>query len=101
MCSEHRRHRWFFLRFPLALVFIGVITLILMLLWNALLPAILGVSVITYWQALGLFILSKILFSGFGRGPHAFYYRYYMHRKFGKEWNRPGEGNPGENVPQA
>ena len=35
-----------------------------MTLWNALLPAILGVSTISFWQALGLLILSRILFGG-------------------------------------
>jgi hypothetical protein len=38
-----------------------------MLLWNALLPDILFVNTITFWQALGIFLLCKILF-GFGRG---------------------------------
>lgn len=43
-----------------------------MLLWNALLPAVLGVSAITFWQALGILVLSKILFGGFhgGHGHH-------------------------------
>ncbi len=39
---------------------------IVMLLWNALLPEIIGVNTITYWQAIGILILSKILFGGFG-----------------------------------
>lgn len=36
-------------------------------LWNALLPPIFGWHLITFWQALGLLILSKILFGGFHR----------------------------------
>jgi hypothetical protein len=40
-------------------------------LWNALIPEIMGGPQITYWQALGLFVLSKILFGGFHRhGGH-------------------------------
>jgi hypothetical protein len=44
-----------------------------MQLWNWLMPAIFGLRVITFWQALGLLILGKILFGGFhkhagGRG---------------------------------
>ena len=39
-----------------------------MLLWNNLLPALFGISTITFWQAIGLLILSKILFGGFGGG---------------------------------
>lgn len=44
----------------------------LMFLWNALMPAIFGLTAITFWQAIGLFVLSKILFSGFGgmKGKH-------------------------------
>ncbi|QQL48565.1 hypothetical protein [Mucilaginibacter ginkgonis] len=40
-------------------------------LWNALLPGILHVGIITFWQALGIFVLCKILF-GFGRGGGGF-----------------------------
>ncbi|GFD76917.1 hypothetical protein [Tenacibaculum mesophilum] len=35
----------------------------IMWLWNNLMPDIFGLSVINYWQAVGLFILAKILFS--------------------------------------
>ncbi|SDC64595.1 hypothetical protein [Niabella drilacis] len=40
---------------------------IVMLLWNAVLPDLLGTKQITYWQAVGLLVLSKIIF-GFGHG---------------------------------
>jgi len=46
---------------------------IVMNLWNAILPAVLHVSAISFWQAVGLLVLSKILFGGFrgrwGGGP--------------------------------
>ncbi len=35
--------------------------LLVMSLWNALLPAILGVKAIGFWQALGILVLSRIL----------------------------------------
>lgn len=38
----------------------------IMLLWNWLMPEIFGLTTINFWQALGLFILSRILFSGMG-----------------------------------
>lgn len=41
---------------------------IVMLLWNAILPDLFHLSSINYGQALGLFILCKILFSNFGFG---------------------------------
>ena len=49
----------------IAILAFGFIT---MSLWNALLPAILGVKAITFLQALGILLLSKILFGGFGGG---------------------------------
>jgi len=38
-------------------------------LWNWLMPAIFGLQMIGYWQAVGLLILSKILFSSFHARP--------------------------------
>jgi hypothetical protein len=37
-------------------------------LWNWLLPPLLGVREVTFWQALGLLALSRILVGGFGLG---------------------------------
>lgn len=56
------------LRIILFVVIAGaVLGFITMELWNALLPRIFGWSRITFWQGLGLLILSKILFGGFHR----------------------------------
>jgi len=49
---------------------VGVFTWGTMLLWNWLVPALFNGPVITYWQSLGLLVLSKILFSGFSKGGH-------------------------------
>ncbi len=46
-----------------AVALFGFIT---MSLWNAVLVVVLGVKVITFWQALGILILGKLLFGGFG-----------------------------------
>lgn len=43
------------------------ISVAIMLLWNWLIPGIFGLSPIDFWQALGLFALSRLLFGGFGR----------------------------------
>ena len=40
-----------------------------MLLWNAVVPAATGWHALTYWQAVGLLVLSKILFGGWRGGP--------------------------------
>lgn len=46
---------------------------VVMGLWNVLMPGIFGVRAISFWQALGLLVLCKILFGGFrphvGGGP--------------------------------
>jgi Ca2+/H+ antiporter, TMEM165/GDT1 family len=45
-------------------VFAGVV----MLLWNALLPTLFHLPAVTFWQALGLLVLAKLLFGGFRGG---------------------------------
>lgn len=67
-----------------SLLFVGLAGLAVMTLWNALLPAILGVSAINFWQALGLLVLSRILFGGFGGGG----------------WGRGGRGWRGDYGPR-
>jgi hypothetical protein len=55
---------------PLALagvaLFITVGGAVVMQLWNWLLPPIFGLREVTFWQALGLLALCRILFGGFG-----------------------------------
>jgi hypothetical protein len=68
-----RRHWWmkglaFVVFAPLVL---AVLTLVVMLLWNALVPSLFSGPVIGFWQAAGLLVLCRILFGGFrGRGGH-------------------------------
>ncbi|MEA5128732.1 MAG: hypothetical protein VB074_11140 [Proteiniphilum sp.] len=57
------------MRFLMPLGFVAmaaVFSVAVMLLWNALIPTIFGLAVINFWQALGLFVLARILFGGFG-----------------------------------
>jgi hypothetical protein len=55
---------------------VAAFSLVVMSLWNWLLPALFGVARITYWQAAGILVLSKILFGGFrGRGGPAMFWR--------------------------
>lgn len=56
----------------IAVVLFVVLGLLVMSLWNALLPAIIGVKSIDFWQALGLLVLSRILFGGLGFRPGMF-----------------------------
>lgn len=52
----------------MAVVIIGLLLLglVVMGLWNWLVPSLFNGPEITFWQALGLFILAKILFGGWG-----------------------------------
>ena len=43
---------------------------VIMWLWNWLAPNIFHLATITYWQAVGLAILARILFGGCGHGMH-------------------------------
>jgi len=59
-----------FIFIPIAVAaFLTAVSFAVMLLWNNLLPGILHVGLITFWQAMGIFVLCKILF-GFGKGGH-------------------------------
>ena len=79
---------------PLAVFIVGGLT---MLLWNNVLVPVLHVSSVTFWQALGILVLAKILFSSFaGRGrPRRFFQKQRMmwegmtpeqREKFKQEW---------------
>lgn len=41
---------------------------LIMLVWNATLPAIFGFTTLTFWQAFGLDLLTWLLFGGIGKG---------------------------------
>lgn len=61
-----------------ACVALGVLAVFLfgwvtMSLWNWLIPVLFAGPVITFWQAMGLLVLSKILFSGFGGGKRGWH----------------------------
>jgi hypothetical protein len=68
MHPVHRRRRWFFL--PLVVAAIAVFGLVVMLLWNCILPAIAPVKKIDYPRAVGLLLLCRILFGAWGRGGY-------------------------------
>lgn len=52
---------------PLIVLAAGVFGYAVMNLWNWLVPAVFGGKVITFWQAVGVLVLSRILFGGFSR----------------------------------
>lgn len=67
----------------MTMMLMGILAFILfgfvaMWLWNWLMPAIFGLKTITFWQAVGLVILGKLLFGGFHRHGS----------RRGKDWRR-------------
>ena len=62
---NHRHPRRFVGFLLLGALGITALGFLVMSLWNALLPALFGLKVIHFWQALGLLALSRILFGGF------------------------------------
>ena len=48
------------------ILFIAIGGWVVMQLWNWLLPTLFGWPQVTFWQALGILALSRILFGGFG-----------------------------------
>src|ERR1700694_2996649 len=50
---------------PGAIVFAALFGFVVMSLWNWLMPMLFGLRLITFWQALGVLILSRILLGGF------------------------------------
>jgi len=61
-----RRNKWIFVAGPLGLAaFVALFGEVVMHLWNWLMPPLFGWHTLTFWQALGLLVLSRILFGGF------------------------------------
>lgn len=77
---------------PFAVAFLGLFGYVVMRLWNWLMPGLFGLHMIGFWQAVGLLVLSKILFGGFhGRhGGHG-----HMHWR-GRMMDRWGKMSPEE-----
>ena len=77
-----KRNKWIFFVAPLGIAaFVAIFGELVMHLWNWLLPPLFGWRQVTFWQALGLLILCRILFGGFG-GGHRQDRRAKLRRKF-------------------
>jgi len=97
----------------LVLLAIAGFSAITMLLWNALLPSIFGITSINFWQALGMLALIRILFGNIGINEmKRAHYRHHSHirekwinmtpeerQKFINKRRQFGFGNPfGEDI---
>jgi hypothetical protein len=105
----HHRHHWTFFRIVgwtaagivFAVLFAFVFGIVVKLLWNALMPAIFGLGTITYWQAVGIVVLARLVFGSFGehhghrkhRGYRWHHGHHGMHDRFRKKWSCMGHDN--------
>jgi len=81
------KRKWIFVLAPIALVvFMGIVREVVMHLWNWLLPMLFGWHTVTFWQAIGLLVLCRILFGGFGGHGHGRGAR--LRGKFDDRWNQ-------------
>jgi hypothetical protein len=99
------------------LLIVAGFSVVVMLLWNWLMPSIFGLTSIDFWQALGIFILVRILFGGFGHGKWKHHRNHicekwmemtpeqqekFIHRRrklgFGHPFNRDFRGKKGEDI---
>ncbi len=79
-----RAHSWHKMIIKGIAIFIVAVTafgFVVMLLWNALIPQLFNGPVLGFWQALGLLLLSHILFRGWSPGRH-------MHRWKSNKWRQ-------------
>lgn len=80
------KKRWIAVIAPFAIaLFVWIGGEIVMHLWNWLLPPLFGWKLIGFWQALGLLILCRVLFGGWGGGGGA---RGRRRRHFDERWER-------------
>jgi hypothetical protein len=79
-------------------------------LWNYLMPGLFGLRTITFWHAVGLMVLTRLLFGGFGPGRGRFGWRGQMMQRWERmtpeerekfrEGMRSRCGAPGTHAPQ-
>jgi hypothetical protein len=93
--QEMTRHRvrrglkFAVLAIPAAALFVTLGGYVVMSLWNWLMPALVGWREITFWQAVGILILSKILFGSFRGGSGRGYGRNrYWRRRVIERWEQ-------------
>lgn len=86
MSHMNGRRRWIWkgMAFAgLALLALAALSVVVMLLWNALVPSLFGGPALHYMQAAGLLVLSRVLFGGL-RARH--WHRPWGHRRWREHW---------------
>lgn len=70
-------------------LFVFVLGNVIVFLWNNILVEAVGVKPLTFWKAIGLFVLTRILFGGFKSGPRSSWGRRGRSRK--EKWRGMSE----------
>jgi len=105
MIDKFKNHkRWF--RSPWMIIaaiilvplFIFIAGFVIMLLWNWIMPAVFGLGEITFWMALGILLLSRILFGSFHHDKNRTMKRRFVdvHHKgpgYSEWWEKEGKNN--------
>ncbi|MGE5499622.1 MAG: hypothetical protein ACM3Q2_16205 [Syntrophothermus sp.] len=89
MHTHAKGRKWFLFKISMVILFAVLFSFLVMLLWNWLMPEIFGLKTLSFLQAAGLLVLSKIIFSGFGRGHHG----HHWHRRTGGQSVPDAAGN--------
>jgi len=76
--------KWFVIAPVLFVAFVMLVGWAVMQLWNAFLVPATGLAIIGYWQALGLLVLSRILFGNFGFRGRPWQGRHPMQQKWAR-----------------
>ena len=80
------KRKWFIFLIPIGIVvFTFVGGEVVKNLWNWLLPNLFGFKQITFWQAIGLLALCRILFGGTGMSGHS---RSHAKRRADERWEK-------------
>ncbi len=69
---------------------VGLVGFVVQSLWNWLLPELFGLPLISFWQGLGLLVLTRLLFGGLG-GPGGGRGKHRKHKNRGKHWKLSSE----------
>lgn len=69
MHHDHSHRRWY--KLPLIIAAVALFGALVWLLWNSLIPQLFSGPVLSYWQALGILLLTHILVRGWWPHSHS------------------------------
>jgi hypothetical protein len=86
------RNRFGYKMIPMVIVAIILATAAVMYLWNLVLVPVIGVGIVSYWQAMGILALSRILFGSKSKGRcHGHGHRCGNRSEYKKRWKEKYE----------